>query len=86
MSAFEYRGVKLVMTCDACPEQYDAFNGRGQRIGYLRLRHGSFTVQMPGVGGEVVYSAEPEGDGMFEPDERERHLRAAIDAIKEALA
>jgi plasmid stability protein len=31
--------VRLVRTCFACPEQYDAFIGE-EKVGYLRLRHG----------------------------------------------
>lgn len=68
--------IELVQTCDACPEQYDAFIN-GKQIGYLRLRHGHFTVQYPDVGGELVYSSETKGDGMFDDDEREGHLIAA---------
>ena len=43
--------LKLVLTCGACPEQYDAFDGERQ-VGYLRLRHGHFTVTCPDVGGD----------------------------------
>ena len=68
--------IELVQTCGACPEQYDAFID-GKQVGYLRLRHGYFTVQYPNVGGELVYEAETKGDGLFEDDEREGHLIAA---------
>lgn len=74
-------GVRLDCTCWACPEQYDAWLG-GVRIGYLRLRHGGFAVEYPNCGGELVYEAEPEGDGRFEDHERERHLAAAVAALK----
>lgn len=72
--------IELVQTCGACPEQYDAFID-GELVGYLRLRHGYFTVQYPNVSGELVYSAEPKGDGIFEYDEREGYLAAARLAI-----
>lgn len=72
--------IELVQTCGACPEQYDAFID-GELVGYLRLRHGYFTVQYPNVSGELVYSAEPKGDGLFEYDEREGYLAAARLAI-----
>ena len=36
--------IKLIQTCGACPEQYDAFIGEEQ-VGYLRLRHGYFRWQ-----------------------------------------
>jgi len=83
-SEFEYRGIALVRTCGACPEQYDAFDGRGRQVGYLRLRHGHFTVDSPDCGDRRVYEARPLGDGCFDASERDGFLRAAIDAIKDA--
>lgn len=72
--------IELVLTCSACPEQYDAtFHGRP--VGYLRLRHGEFTVACPDVDGQVVFEAKPRGDGSFNDDEREDHLRRAKVAI-----
>lgn len=76
----EYRGIKLVQTCGACPEQYDAFLGNRQ-VGYLRLRHGHFRVDYPDCGGETIFEAEPVGDGIFDDEEREGYLHKAIDAI-----
>lgn len=73
--------IKLVLTCGACPEQYDAFDGDRQ-VGYLRLRHGQFTVECPDCGGELVYQAAPNGDGCFNDDERDYYLRFAVDAIE----
>ena len=52
-------------TCWACPERYDAFDG-DRRVGYRRLRHASFTVECPHVGGDLVYEASALGDGRFE--------------------
>jgi hypothetical protein len=76
-------GVTLKLTCAACPEQYDAFKG-GRQIGYLRLRHGSFTVEHPAVGGRVVLEGTPEGDGIFEHHEREMWLTRAVEALLRA--
>ena len=73
--------VRLVMTCSACPEQYDAFIG-DKKIGYLRLRHGHFTVEYPDCGDEMVYTASPDGDGIFNNDERDYYLRFAVDALQ----
>lgn len=73
-------GYQLVMTCSACPEQYDVFKD-GDKVGYLRLRHGEFYAKCPDVGGKIVYSSEPEGDGIFEDDEREYYLTEAINKI-----
>ena len=66
--------IRLVQTCFACPEQYDAFDGNGKRVGYIRLRGGRFRVQCPDIGGEDVFEhifAHDWYKGMFE-DEQER--------------
>jgi plasmid stability protein len=74
--------VRLVRTCFACPEQYDAFIGE-EKVGYLRLRHGHFRVECPDVFGETVYEDSPKGDGIFDDDERAEHLAAARAAISD---
>jgi hypothetical protein len=76
-------GYELVQTCGACPEQYDVFKG-GVQVGYLRLRHGYFYASVPDCPDNVVYSAEPHGDGIFETDEREFYLTEAVKAIAAA--
>lgn len=79
---------RLVMTCFACPEQYDVFKDSDKgstKVGYLRLRHGRFTCTFPDVSGEDIYSSEPKGDGIFEEDERDFYLDRAIEAIKKEL-
>ena len=73
-------GVRLLKTSNAFPEQYDAFFGAVQ-IGYLRLRHGYFCADYPDCGGETVYEASPKGDGVFDDDEREGFLTAAVNAL-----
>ena len=70
--------LSLDLTCGACPEQYDVFF-KGKNVGYLRLRHGRFTADCPF--GATIYVAHPEGDGCFEPDERDRYLKEASEAI-----
>lgn len=72
--------IELVETCGACPEQYDAYL-HGEQVGYLRLRHGHFRVDVPDCGGTTIYEAEPRGDGIFESDEREHYLTEAKEAI-----
>lgn len=69
--------LKLVQTCGACPEQYDAYF-EGNKVGYLRLRHGFFYAQHLGA---TVYEASTIGDGIFDPSERVKHLNAACEAI-----
>ncbi len=77
--------IKLVQTCSACPEQYDAFLDNKQ-VGYLRLRHGHFRVDYPDCGEETIYEASPYGDGMFSEEERDFYLYEAIKAIEKRLA
>lgn len=82
MKQIQYiKDFKLELTCYACPEQYDVFK-QGRLIGYLRLRHGNFYAACPDVGGTTVYQACPEGDGMFNQEERLKYLTKAIIAIK----
>lgn len=74
--------ITLEQTCGACPEQYDATDETGRQVGYLRLRHGTFRVECPDVGGTQVYHANPMGDGIFRDDERSFYLTEAKLAIE----
>ena len=76
-------GYELQETCGACPEQYDVYKD-GEICGYLRLRHGHFSVDYPDCGGETIYTASPNGDGIFDEDEREFYLMEAVKAIEMA--
>lgn len=76
--------ITLNQTCGACPEQYDVFYA-GDQIGYLRLRHGHYTAHVHNHRGEVVYEADTEGDGMFEPHERRFEIEAGVRAIWERI-
>ncbi len=80
----EINGYKLDMTCGACPEQYDVYKDN-KLVGYLRLRHGYFRADYPDCGCETVYTAQPDGDGIFEDDEREHFLTEAINAIDKRI-
>jgi hypothetical protein len=75
-------GYRLICTCGACPEQYDVFTAAGQKVGYLRLRHGCFRADVPACGGETIYESYPKGDGCFAADERESELTKAVEAIQ----
>ena len=81
-----YPDIKLVQTCMACPEQYDAVLN-DEIVGYLRLRWGVFTVQMYDPDGPVVYSADLSDGliGVFTAGERQQYLDAAVKAIGEYL-
>jgi len=74
-------GLDLQMTCGACPEQYEVFKD-GKQVAYYRLRHGEFRVDLGECGGETIYEAEPNGDGIFDADERFIYL---IKAMREVL-
>lgn len=75
---------RLVLTCSMCPEQYDVFFGPLQ-VGYLRLRHGEFSVTYPDVGGEELWDTKPLGEGSFEEEEREGYLTEAVKRIDERI-
>jgi hypothetical protein len=79
----EINDYRLVLTCGACPEQYDVFKGE-ENVGYLRLRHGRFTADAPF--GHTIYTAYPNGDGVFDDDERDRYLAEAVAAIDAELS
>lgn len=79
--------ITLVQTCTACPEQYNAIRD-GEVVGYLRLRHGHFTVQLSGPDGPLVHAAGIGNGltGMFEDEgQRDIQLRLAVNAIQLAL-
>jgi hypothetical protein len=72
----------LKMTCSACPEAYDVFDGNDEYLGYLRLRHGRFTAVVEN--GTVVYEAKMQNgdDGCFSSyHDRDYYLRFGLDAI-----
>jgi len=71
----------IVQTCPQYPEQYEVFKG-GVIVGYLRARHGHFSVECPDVGCEVVYQSDIEGDGSFDDSERDHQMEKAIEAIE----
>lgn len=73
----------LVLTCGACPEQYDVLDAEGKQVGYLRLRHGGFRADYPNCGGvEVYYASFSDGwKGIFDDEEREFFLTEAVKAI-----
>ena len=79
---FKYGPYTLILTCQACPEQYDVYNEDKQIVGYLRLRHGKFRCDVPGTFGETIYTAHPKGDGIFDDSEREHFLQEATNAIE----
>lgn len=81
VAEFKVDGLRLLMTSEGCPEQYDVYDGETQ-VAYLRMRHGHFYARCPDVSGETVYEASPAGDGEFTDDERPFYLMEAIRAVK----
>lgn len=72
----------LKQTCGGCPESYSVYQQDGTYVGHMRLRHGYFAVECSGV---TVYAAQPNGDGIFEVEERDFYLKQGCSAIKEFL-
>jgi predicted protein tyrosine phosphatase len=72
-------GFDFMLTCWACPEQYDVYWGDVQ-VAYVRLRYGRLTTYTPDVGGTLVYEHNFPGDdneylGQFpDEDSRTHHL------------
>lgn len=81
---FEHDELRAYRMGIACPEYYSVYNADGVEVGYLRLRHGQFTAQLVenGILKDLVYHAYPQGDGIFEPEEREFFIKEALDSIK----
>lgn len=75
-------GLELRCTCSSHPEQYDVYDG-GAQVAYFRLRHGSFRVDVPKCGGDTIYRTDTNGDGLFDADERQKHLEIAVERVRE---
>jgi hypothetical protein len=75
----------FVLTCNACPEQYDVFIG-SKLVGYVRLRWNTLRANYPDVMGKTVYTAELNDwdmQGVFETTEqRDFHLRLIAEALE----
>lgn len=71
---------QFLMTCAACPEQYDVILNKKQ-VGYIRLRHGALFAECFDCMQDVVFFGNPKGDGIFEEDEREYWLNQCLIAI-----
>ena len=72
----------FVLTCTACPEQYDVFDLHGNQVAYVRLRFGNLYAKCPDYGDHEIYQANPNGSGCFANDEeRQYHLSNIAKAI-----
>lgn len=79
--------IRLEMTCEACPEQYDAFDKDGRYLGYLHLRGYSFTVNCLRPGEEfeeAIQYYDTKGRSAFDSEqERSAYLSIARRDIAE---
>lgn len=89
-STLYINGLLFGRTCWACPEQWDVFETTEEEletkdtlVGYVRLRHGQLSVNVPDVGGQEIYfTYDVRGDGIFDDDEeRMKHLKSISQAI-----
>lgn len=79
-------GLMFKKTCDFCPEQYDVINGKGQQVGYVRLRYGWLRCYYPNCSSDKVIYETSIGDdswtGCFtSEEERMYHLNAIAHEI-----
>lgn len=84
-SNFKYKKFRAVLTCFACPEQYDIFKG-SENVGYFRVRHGRFAAYRSINHDGPFYETRTQGDGMFSDSEREKQLHHALDLLEGILA
>ena len=85
----EVLGFQLVLTCSACPEQYDVFLGERQ-VGYIRFRWGSLEVDFLRCGGRALIDERllrhSPDSGQLRHDDRSEVLQRACAAIAKALS
>lgn len=82
---YEKNGFQIVQTASAFPEQYEVFKD-GVQLAYYRLRDGEFTIESPDVGGELIFQSFPDGDGLFDKDERFIYMVNAMRLILSNLS
>lgn len=76
--AYRYR---LRCTCLMYPEQYDIFHN-GKQVGFLHLRHGSYTAKYPDNEGEEILKIDDQSlGGGFTIENRDEYLRKGVEAI-----
>lgn len=87
MNKFIYiHGYKLVLTCFACPEQYDVFDPEGTQVGHIHLKRGTLRVHYPDYGGRLLFETKMvNGDGIFDVDERYQNLCHCVELIQRSI-
>lgn len=76
----KYNGLTFCLTCCMCPEQYDVYDDKGNKVGYVRLRWGELTCEWPDVFGKLIYSEEV-GDGFTGCFESEKQRSVCLECI-----
>ena len=69
-------------TCVCSPEQYDIIDNN-QKIGYCRLRHGIFTVNI--LDKEIFRKINVNGKDFFEENERSIYINHAAELVLNEL-
>lgn len=75
----------FINTCYACPEQYDV-KLEDMMLAYIRLRFGHLTVEVPDVGGTLIYKhtfQNAEMKGCFSSDEERDLFLSHIEKLLE---
>jgi hypothetical protein len=81
---YKKNGLEIKISSDAFPEQYDVFKN-GKQVAYYRLRHGEFIVDYPNVFGDEIMCSYPNGDGIFDTNERVIYLTKAMRIVLSKL-
>ena len=80
-------GLDFIMTCSACPEQYDVLKD-GEMVGYVRLRFGELRCDYKDCAGEKIYTHLFDNHmlGTFiNNSERMHYLNLIADKLNERL-
>ena len=81
-------GLDFIMTCSACPEQYDVLKD-GEMVGYVRFRFSELRCDYKDCGGERIYTHLfddcPMLGTFINNSERMHYLKLIADKINERL-
>ena len=82
----ELFGLTFRKTCSACPEQYEV-RRRNEQVAYVRLRHGTLTVEAPDHGHDLVLKHKfARNIGAFDDDERRPWLERIARLVRDRPA
>ena len=84
MTTKKYEVKHCIMTCSACPSQWDIYTDEGEYI-YARYRWGVLTLTLnPWRDGQLLYKERhgEELDGVMETTELVEHTKSVLDWSK----